>query len=1190
MANQKCTLMIDSGADISLFKCTKIPDTQIIYPQEACSIQGVTQNKTTSIGPTFTKLHINEDTVLEHKFQLVSEKFPIHTDGILGRDFLQKYKCIIDYDSFLLTINCEKPHSIPILDQLQPGQIVIPARSEVIRRISSDFFLEPQVILAQEVERGVFCCNTIINETAYLKFVNTNTHDVKITNFKPEMISASEYTILNYNTTNIVKAKRVDQSRIERLLKEVDLSEVPAFAQDSIKNICTDFNDIFALSTDKLTVNNFYEQEIRLVNENPSYVKNYRIPHHQKTIINSQVQDMIENDVVEPSRSPYNSPLLLVPKKGSKDKAEWRLVIDYRNINKKVIGDKFPLPRIEEILDQLGRAKYFSILDLKSGYHQIPIATNSRECTAFSTDQGHFQFKRLPFGLKISGNSFQRMMTISMAGLTPEVAFLYVDDLVVFGCSPEHHNKNLIKVFERLERYNLKLNPKKCAFMQPSVTYLGHVISDQGISPDPSKFEILLNYPVPENADEVRRFVAFCNYYRRFVPNFADLAQPLNSLLRKDSTFKWDKKCQNAFETLKHKLVQPPILQYPDFHKEFKLTTDASDIACGAILSQEVDGKDLPIAYASKAFNKGEKNKSTILKELTAIHWAVTFFKPYLFGKKFTIFTDHKPLIYLFSMKNPTSKLTRIRWDLEEFEYDVKYITGKTNAGADALSRIILNSNTLEDMSILAIQTRSCTRKNLENPLTKTTLIPLPKSFDAVSPNEIKNLPELIFIIEEKSINNKKNEKYNEKLKNDIVIKIKKELIIKNPAEILELTLALVEEKSLERPVIKLKLNKNNQIFSHVTTENFKAKANKVLKNVNIILYDEPRTLTDKTQIENIMHDYHNSPIGGHNGVTRMLKRLRRKYYWDKMKHTVIEMVKKCTKCKANKHSKRIKEPMTLTTTPSNSLEILSLDTIGPFTRTERGNRYALTIQDELTKYIRIVPIPDKEAETLARAFVEGFILNFGIPKYIKTDMGTEYLNKVFNETCKLLEINQLHSVAYHPETLGSLERNHRCLNEYIRAYVNENKDDWDQWTKYYEFSYNTTPSVAHDYAPFELMFGKTPYLPIDFQENTMQPLYNIDNFAQETKFRIHQACIHAKRLLLNAKEKSKVAYDITANKSNLKHGDKVMLQKENRRKLDPVYTGPFEIIRIKNPNSVIQCQITGKTQEVHNNRLKSIG
>jgi RNase H-like domain found in reverse transcriptase/Reverse transcriptase (RNA-dependent DNA polymerase)/Retroviral aspartyl protease len=750
MADQKCTLMIDSGADISLFKCTKIPDTQIIYPNEACSIQGVTHNKTRSIGPTFTKLHIKTDVILEHKFQLVSEKFPIYTDGILGRDFLQKYKCIIDYDSFLLTINSEPPHSIPMLDQLQPGHIVIPARSEVIRRITTQKMKEPHIVLAQEVEKGVFCSNAVIDENAFLKFVNTTTSDIKLTNFTPKLIPISDYTVLNYRTDNAYEAKSADRSRLEQLLKEVDLSEVPVFAQVSIRNICAEFNNIFALSTDKLTINNFYEQEIRLVDKTPSFVKNYRIPHHQKAIINKQVQEMIENDVVESSRSPYNSPLLLVPKKGSKDQAEWRLVIDYRNINKKVIGDKFPLPRIEEILDQLGRAKYFSILDLKSGYHQIPVANNSRECTAFSTDQGHYQFKRLPFGLKISGNSFQRMMTIAMAGLTPEVAFLYVDDLVVFGCSPEHHNKNLIKVFMRLEKYNLKLNPKKCAFMQPSVTYLGHVISDQGIAPDPSKFETLLSYPVPENADDVRRFVAFCNYYRRFVPNFAELAQPLNSLLRKESIFKWNEKCQYAFDTLRSKLIQPPILQYPDFQKEFKLTTDASDIACGAILSQEVDGKDLPIAYASKAFNKGEKNKSTILKELTAIHWAVTFFKPYLFGKKFTIYTDHKPLIYLFSMKNPTSKLTRIRWDLEEFEYEVKYITGKTNAGADALSRIVLTSNTLEEMSVMAIQTRSCTKKNNETQLPRPIQAAAPKAYEAITTKEIKRIPELTFIMEEK--------------------------------------------------------------------------------------------------------------------------------------------------------------------------------------------------------------------------------------------------------------------------------------------------------------------------------------------------------------------------------------------------------------------------------------------------------
>lgn len=320
-----------------------------------------------------------------------------------------------------------------------------------------------------------------------------------------------------------------------------------------------------------------------------------------------------------------------------------------------------------------------------SGFHQIPLDSNSRKYTAFSTNSGHYQFKRLPFGLNISPNSFQRMMAIAMAGLTPERAFIYIDDIVIIGCSLKHHLSNLESVFERMRKYNLELNLSKCKFLKTEVTYLGHKITDQGILPDDSKFKAIRDYPIPKNVDDVRRFVAFCNYYRRFVENFADIAYPLNQLLKKNVTFTWTDKCQNAFDLLRQQLMSPRLLQYPDFTQKFILTTDASDIGCGAVLSQISEAGERPIAFASKTFIPAERNKPTILKELIAIHWAINYFEAYLYGRRFTVRTDHRPLVYLFGIKNPTSKLTRIRIDLEGYDYDVVYIKGKENVAADAL-------------------------------------------------------------------------------------------------------------------------------------------------------------------------------------------------------------------------------------------------------------------------------------------------------------------------------------------------------------------------------------------------------------------------------------------------------------------------------------------------------------------------
>ena len=246
------------------------------------------------------------------------------------------------------------------------------------------------------------------------------------------------------------------------------------------------------------------------------------------------MQDLLDNDIMEDSNSAYNSPLLVVSKNAENGKENWRLVVDFRQLNKKIVNDKFPLTRLEDVLDRLGRAKYFSTLDMTSSFHQINLSEELRHLTAFSTSNGHYQFERLPFGLKISSNSFQRMLTIALSGLDSK-AFLYVDDIIIFGCSLKHHNENLRQVFER---HNLKLNAKKCVFLKAEVVHLGYLITKEGIKRDPDKHKAIEQYPTPINADEVKRFVAICSYYRRFIKNFAEITKCLNDQTKKGKVFR----------------------------------------------------------------------------------------------------------------------------------------------------------------------------------------------------------------------------------------------------------------------------------------------------------------------------------------------------------------------------------------------------------------------------------------------------------------------------------------------------------------------------------------------------------------------------------------------------------------------------------------------------------------------------
>lgn len=1184
MTNSKCTLIIDSGADVSLFKCGKISQLQPANTNIKYKISGITEGFTETIAETTTKVRFNDCVYISHAFQIVNNDFPIPTDGILGRDFLIKHRCNIDYEYWLLNFNYDNHTiSIPIEDTLNK-RIILPPRCEVVRRIPNLHIKEDMIVFSEEIQPGVFCANTIISPTnTVVKFINTTDSQVLLSKFIPATDKLKNYTKFPLGCEI---HPNVEQKRRQKLLSEINFSNTPSYIRKPLQKLIEQNSDIFCTSEEKLTTNNFYTQNIHLKDPVPVYIPNYKNIHSQNGEIRQQIQAMLEEDIIEPSISSYNSPILLVPKKSEDNNKKWRLVVDFRQLNKKILADKFPLPRINDILDQLGRAKYFSTLDLKSGFHQIPLDPEARKYTAFSTASGHFNFKRLPFGLNISPNSFQRMMNIAMAGLNPECAFIYIDDIIVIGCSINHHLNNLKKVFERLRHYNLKLNPTKCKFFCTEVIYLGHKITDKGILPDSSKFQVIKDYPIPTNADAVRRFVAFCNYYRKFVPNFAQIAQPLNNLLKKGVKFCWNDIHQNSFNKLKQILISPTILRYPDFSKTFIVTTDASDTACGAILSQNYGNDDLPIAYGSKGFTKGERNKPTIEKELTAIHWAVNHFKGYLYGKRFVVRTDHKPLVYLFNMKNPTSKLTRMRLDLEEFDFDVEFISGKNNVGADALSRIAISSEELKNFSILTVNTRAMTRKqgNPQSTNEKGTEEPSNridhlKAWQTENPSETTKLLKLGCEVHRNQVS---FYLFNHNYKK-ILGKI--DITIRKGSHTLEYALLEIEKIVEKYKRDKLAISLEDKLFKILSAHTLKEIANRAISKCQLILFIPPKILTSKEDINEILHNFHMTPTSGHIGQHRMYLKIREIYKWKRMKLDISNYVKQCEICKINKIHRHTREKQVITTTPSKPLEVLSADTVGPFMKTDNGNRYILTLQCNLTKYVIFIPIPTKEATTIAKAIVEHFILIYGKFTELRTDQGTEYNNEILEKICNLLSIKRSFSTAYHPQSIGALERNHRCLNEYLRCFVNEHQSDWDDWVKYYTFNFNTTPHVEHNFTPFELVFGHRAKLPHDFLNSTQQqPIYNIEQYYNEVKFKLFKTNEVARENLLSKKNKRQSENNL--NPITLKIGDTIYITNENRKKLDPFYIGPYIVKEVNEPNCTIANMKTNKQTIVHKNRI----
>lgn len=1167
--NNTLKFLVDSGASVSLIKSCFIPKGTIGWKSEII-LHGV-NGRINNRGCVNLEIEIEKVRVAQ-QFVVVDE-IVCDVAGIIGIDFLKREGAVIDFAEQWIKIR-EESCQIP-MQGVNVVSTIIPRRCERIVEVEVDC-VGDVVVLPRQVAAGVFVGGMIVREKdgkIPVRIMNVNECDVKLNNYRPSVASIDEYDCVGFeNDKNRYNAKRV-----EEVLDSVDLKHLNDDERLTIQKVLAQYNDVFHLPQDKLSVTGLFQQTISVPEgSNPTYIKPYRLPHSQKVEINKQVDQMVKDGVVEEASSAWNSPLLLVPKKEDQNgNKKWRLVIDYRQVNKVIEDDKFPLPNITEILDSLSGAVYFSHLDLSQGYYQLELEKNSRKITAFTTPAGQFQMTRLPMGLKISPSAFSRMMTVAMSGLNFTNCFIYLDDLIVFGRNLGEHSYNLKLVLNKLREVNLKLNVGKCQFLKRSLVYLGHTISEKGIEPDKSKVEVIHNFPTPVNQDEVKRFVAMANYYRRHIRNFALIARPLNLLTRKGVEFKWSSKCQDSFNSLKMSLASAEVLDFPDFSdkNEFVLHTDASGTAVGSLLS---NSNKRPVAFASRGLSKGELNYSTIEKELLAIVWAVKHFRPYLFGRKFTIVTDHRPLIYLFSLINPSSRLIKFRLALEEYNFEVVYLKGKHNVVADALSRINideLRSLADNEEQVNMVTTRGMARRERINGAGEESNSTVP--IELLRPP--KDIKWWMKVEEDELINNGISLKNCEGCEKFIQVNIRTQADIDSIVQDFN---TLTEAFGIQEMVV---------LKSRVAVELVKSFQNAHQNSlIKFVFVNGATVVMDQKQKKVILNDFHHLMTGGHAGIKRMYRNIKQRFSWPGLKKDVEEYVSKCLSCKKCKIIRHIKAPMEMTSTAGEAFQKVYLDLVGPLPMDDSGYKYILTIQCELTKFVEAYPIKNKEAETVADKFVKEFILRFGVPRVIATDCGTEFTAQLFTETCKLLEIEKLLSTPYHHESIGALENSHKQLGQYLKIKTLEKGGYWSSWVPFWTFTHNNSVHSSTNYAPAELVFGKLTTLPSNLS-NTIDPIYNFDSYVSELKYRIQVAWKDAKENLTKAKGNIKNRFDKKVFcKDEWKVGEKILLLNHARKdKLEKYYNGPFVITKLDLPN--IYINYNGKEKKVHINNVKSV-
>ena len=458
----------------------------------------------------------------------------------------------------------------------------------------------------------------------------------------------------------------------------------PAQEQD-LERLLLEFEDVISDVPGKTEL---LEHRIETGDEAPVRLRMYQTPHALRDKLREEIKEMLTNGIITPSTSEWAAPIILVPKKdGSK-----RLCVDFRKLNSKTKPDPYPMPRIDEMIDRLGKAKYISALDLTKGYWQVPVAPDHRHKTAFVLPFGKFEFTTMPFGLMGAPSTFQRLMD-RILGDIQDFSAAYLDDVIVYSDSWEEHLRHLSEVLRRLGDAGLKVKAKKCQFARNTCAYLGHVVGEGRVEPATCKVQAILDFPGPlQTKKSVRAFLGLAGYYRRFIPNFATIAVPLSDLTKASlpNKVKWTPDCEKAFIMLKKALMDKPVLRNPDFQRPFTLQTDASDVGLGAVLSQTDDvGEEHPVAYYSRKLLPRETRYAAVEKECLAVVEGIRHFRVYLEGTPFMVQTDHRSLKYLHKMKDSTGRLARWSLFLQPYSFTIHHRAGKNNGNADGLSRVL---------------------------------------------------------------------------------------------------------------------------------------------------------------------------------------------------------------------------------------------------------------------------------------------------------------------------------------------------------------------------------------------------------------------------------------------------------------------------------------------------------------------
>lgn len=955
--------------------------------------------------------------------------------------------------------------------------------------------------------------------------------------------------------------------------------------------------DVFSLEEWDVGLAKGVTHHIRLRDPRPFRERSRRIAPADIEDVRRHLQELLAAGIIKESRSPYASPIVIVRKKNGKV----RMCIDYRLLNSRTIPDQYTMPRIDDALDCLTGSKWFSVLDLRSGYYQVEMSEADKEKTAFICPLGFFQFERMPQGITGAPATFQRLMERAVGDMNLIQVLVYLDDLIVFGRTLEEHEERLLKVLDRLEECGLKVSIDKCQFCQPQVKFLGHIVSASGVATDPEKVSAVTHWKKPTDLKSLRSFLGFCGYYRRFIKNYSAVVRPLTELTKgyppaqgskkgvtkgkQNSYFRvaepfgdrWTPACDDAFQSIVYKLTHAPVLAFADPAKPYILHVDASLDGLGAVLNQECPEGLRPVAFASRKLSHAERNYPVHQLEFLALKWAVVEkFHDYLYGAKFTVRTDNNPLTYVLT----TARLnaTGHRWlaALSTYDFSIQYKPGRENVDADSLSRSPQDTTDgwvdIPPSGVKALCRRITTDGFQEHTTRFVDQL-------GVSPDAIPALYANFTQIEVGPLEQLSLKELSEAQDSDPVIGVVKPQVERNQS-VSASTHANPDVVLLIRERSKLKVKRG--LLYRVTTRPSGREVSQ------IVLPAKYRPMVLKS-----VHD-----DAGHLGTERTTELIKDRFYWPRVASEVATYIQNCGRCVARKSIPQKAAPLQHITS-NGPLDLVCIDFLS-IEPDSKGMANVLVVTDHYTRYAQAFPTKDQKALTVAKVLFEKFFVHYGLPARIHSDQGRDFESKLIKELLTLLGIRKSRTSPYHPQGDPQPERFNRTLLAMLGTLDPAKKPKWSQHISQLVHAYNTTRNDATGYSPYFLMFGREARLPIDLcfgvgsdEENDLKHHQYVANMRKELQKAYQLAADAASR----NNERNKRLYDARVRNQTLEEGDRVLVRNlglTGKHKLQDRWNSLPYIVIAKLPNLPVYRvkpeRGTGIVRTVHRDHLLPIG